>query len=83
MSQFLAIAKIILSLFPLVIQAVQALEAAFPQSGQGAVKLGLVKTTLESAYSIASDAEVEFEKIWPVLEKAIAGLVTFAKSLKG
>ena len=75
MAQFLAILTLINQLFPLVIQTVRTVEAAFPQSGAGPVKLEMVRGMLEHAYSQTQSAETTFDQLWPMLSVMIAGIV--------
>ena len=44
--QYLAIVKLVLSLLPLIIDVVKAVEAAMPASGQGANKLEIRKSVV-------------------------------------
>lgn len=76
MGNFLAIFQLIIQLLPLVTQAVQAVEQAIPQGGQGAQKLAIVRGMLESAFKTTGDAKVGFEQVWPSISVAISGLVT-------
>lgn len=78
MAQFLAILSLINQLFPLVIQTVRTVEAAFPQSGIGATKLEMVRGMLEHAYSQTQTAETTFDKLWPMLSVMIGGIVKTA-----
>ncbi len=75
MTQAIAIIKLILSLLPTIIEAVKAIEAALPQSGQGAAKLALIRETLSAGWSVGSDAVASFESVWPALEKTVAAVV--------
>ena len=75
MANFIATVKIILSLLPLILDAVKAIEAALPQSGQGAQKLALIRTTLQAAFDVAGNAVASFEQVWPALEKTIGAVV--------
>lgn len=83
MTQFITIAKLVLSLFPLIISAVKSLDEAFPQAQIGALKLDVVKASLEGAYSAANEAEVKFETVWPALAGTAAAVVKLFKSVKG
>jgi hypothetical protein len=76
MTNFITLAKAILLLFPAIIAAVQALEGALPQSGQGAAKLEAIKKILEAAYSAAGETMHTFEQIWPMLSGAVGTIVT-------
>jgi hypothetical protein len=73
--QFIQTARLILSLLPLILEAVKAVEAALPEGGLGAQKLGLVRQTLQAAFDIADDGFASFEKIWPALEKTVTAVV--------
>lgn len=75
MAQFLLIISIINQLFPLIIQTVQAVESAFPQSGQGAAKLEIVRNVLQSAFGTLQLAETNFEAVWPAINAVITGVV--------
>lgn len=78
--QFLSAVKLILSLLPMIIQVVQAIEAALPASGQGATKLAMIKEVLQSAYSTATDVTATFETVWPALEGTIKAVVSMFNS---
>lgn len=58
-------------LFPLVIQLVKTAEQAMPQSGQGAAKLEMVRTTLEGAFKTYTDAKVTFDQVWGVIQPLV------------
>ena len=73
--QFLATIKAVLSLLPLLVEAIKVLEAAFPQSGTGQAKLEVLKGTVQAAYSASNDAVGSFEQVWPVLQATVGGLV--------
>ena len=75
MANAIAIIKLVLSLLPTLIEAVKAVEAALPQSGQGAQKLALIRQTLESAFGVAGDAVATFDSVWPALEKVVGAVV--------
>lgn len=76
MAQFLIIAKIVLSLFPAIIEAVKAAEAALPQSSQGALKLEAIKVALESAFNTIQNIEGKFETYWPAISGAVGAVVS-------
>lgn len=77
---FLTIIKTLFQLLPLVIEAVKTIEAAFPAQGAGAAKLAIVKSTLESAYTTATDVQGSFETLWTPLQSMISGIVSIANS---
>jgi hypothetical protein len=80
MVNFIALAKTVLSLLPVIIQAVQAVEAALPAQGQGAAKLELVKSTLQAAFATATDAVGTFEGLWSTLQPVVSSVVAFMNS---
>ena len=65
---------LILQLIPTIIGIITSLETAIPISGQGKVKLDLIKNFL----GIASDT---LNEIWPAIEKIISVFVTTANSI--
>jgi hypothetical protein len=80
MSNWLTVAKMILSLLPAIIEAVKAIESVLPDSNQGAEKLALIKGVLQGAYKAGSSAVGTFEDLWPRIEDAIAAVVKFFNS---
>ena len=73
---WIAIAKIVIELLPTLIEAVQAIETALPQSGQGKEKLALVRGVLEAAYNAGGTALGSFEAVWPALQGAVSAVVS-------
>jgi hypothetical protein len=76
--QFLTILKLIISILPLLIEAVKLIESAVPGSGQGAIKLNTLRSIVEPAYKNSADTfpdVADFESVWPVLVKTVSGLV--------
>lgn len=73
--KFLTILKLLISMLPLVIDAMRAIEDAIPGQGQGEQKLAALRAMIESTYSAANDIGVTFGDIWPVLEKTVGTLV--------
>lgn len=74
--QVLQILKLILSLLPLILDTVRAIEAALPEGGNGSAKLALVREAISAGYSVASDAVTSFEQAWPAIEKVVGAAVT-------
>lgn len=72
----ISIFKLLLTLFPLIIDAVKAVEAAVPTGGQGSIKLGMIRELLAAAYSSGGAVAQTFEDIWPAVSKTVAGVVT-------
>jgi hypothetical protein len=75
MANFLAIIRLVLTLTPAVIELVKAVEAALPQTGQGAQKLALVRSTLQAAFDVGDSAVATFDQVWPALDKTITAVV--------
>jgi hypothetical protein len=73
--QFLTILKLILTILPLLMDAIKLIEQLIPESGKGSAKLGAVKAVIEPSY-LASNETLPFESAWPVIEKVISGIVT-------
>jgi len=73
--KFIAIARLIVSLMPVLIQAIKSAEEAMPESGKGAAKLALVRGIIESAYATATDTEATFDEVWPPIKRAIDAIV--------
>lgn len=73
--QYLTIIKTVLSLLPLILEAVKAIEAALPEGGQGAQKLALLRQTVQAGFEAATDTVVSFEAVWPALEKVAGAAV--------
>jgi len=63
--------KLVVALTPALIDAIQTVERALPQSGQGASKLALVRSMLEGVFNAYTEAVDSFEDIWPALNKVI------------
>ena len=80
MSKLIAIIKIIAQLLPTIIEAIKAIEAAVPASGQGAQKLALVRELIEAAFEAVQDAGVTFGEVWPAIQRMITKLVVLFNS---
>jgi len=78
--QFLTILKTIISLLPIIIDAVKAIEAAFPQGGQGAAKLEAIRATVAAAHEAATDVSGSFAAIWPAIQSAVGAVVGIANA---
>ena len=75
--QYIAMIKVVLSLLPAIIEAVKAIEAAFPASGQGPYKLEMVRAIIQAAYDAGSGAVAQFDEVWPAIKPAIDNVVGF------
>lgn len=79
--QFIQIARAVLALLPLILEAVKVIEAALPESGRGAEKLALIRAALESAFASASDTAGSFDQIWPALQSTVSAVVGLFNSV--
>jgi hypothetical protein len=75
----IAIWTLVHSLMPMLISIVDQIEAAFPQSGQGSVKLEMVKGMMSTAFAAETQAKVTFDAVWPTLSAMVAGIVALKK----
>ena len=74
--KYVALVKLILSLLPVLVEAIRAVEDAIPGEGKGELKLAAIRVVLESAYAVSTDAVGRFDDLWPALQSTIAGIVT-------
>ncbi len=80
MNQAIAIIRLVVTLLPTLIDAVKAVEAAFPVGGQGARKLDAVRAILQSAYETAADVTLKFDTLWPALAATVSAVVGLANA---
>jgi len=73
--KYLTIIKLVVSLLPVLIEAIKAVEAAIPGRDKGEIKLAAVRGVLEGVYGTATDLGVTFAEAWPAIAKAAAALV--------
>lgn len=73
--QFFALIKLLLSILPLVIDCVKAVESAFPSLG-GSSKLGLVMNTVTTAAQHADDLQHSVEAIAAPVQTLTNGVVS-------
>jgi hypothetical protein len=73
--KFLSILKLIVSILPLLIDAIKAVEEAIPGVGKGEAKLAAVRSVMESSYQISTDVQADFQEVWPVMENTVGGIV--------
>lgn len=66
--------RTVLLLLPAVVRAVKEIEALFPESGQGAMKLALIREAL-------TDVADHSETLWPLIEKLISAVVRIFNEL--
>lgn len=75
MSKFFAVLKLVLLLLPLVKEMVVTIEAQFPEGGQGAKKLEMVRGILEKTFDVVNELDVAFEQVWPIVSTVISSVV--------
>lgn len=73
--KFLSILKLVVSILPLLIDAIKAVEDAIPGAGKGEAKLAAVRSAMESSYKVSTDVQASFEEVWPVMENTVGGIV--------
>jgi hypothetical protein len=73
--KFLSILKLVVSILPLLIDAIKAIEEAIPGTGKGEAKLAAVRGVVESTYKVSTDVQPAFEQLWPVIQKTVGGIV--------
>ncbi|MCL2829445.1 MAG: hypothetical protein FWD77_01755 [Betaproteobacteria bacterium] len=78
--KFIETAKTLLLILPSLIEAIRAVENLFPESGQGAAKLAMVRAMISAAWERATDITGLFESAWPSIESAINGIVSVFNS---
>lgn len=76
MTRFFIVAKAILGLLPVILEALQAIEKSLPVGGQGATKLGLLREAVAGAYDTAGELGVAFQDLWPTIERVVSAAVT-------
>lgn len=67
--------KLVLSIFPAIINAVKTIEASIPVEGKGAEKLQLIKEVLNTTFENSTKAVSTFEQVWPMLQSVIVSIV--------
>lgn len=81
MLKYLEIISFILAISPKIMEIVTAVEKMFPEGGQGAAKLELVKNMLQSVFDGLGSFKVTFEEMWPTIQKMVAAIVSFANTV--
>ena len=74
--KFLEILKLVLTVLPLIIDVIKAVEAAIPGEGKGEQKLAIVRAAFESAYKFGDSAFGKFEETWPIITNVISTIVS-------
>lgn len=78
--QYITIVRTVLALLPAIIEAIKAIEAAIPGTGNGKAKLEAVRQILEAASALAGEATNQFAALWPALSAAIGAMVALFNS---
>ena len=81
MNQVIEVVKAVVSLLPLIINAVKSIEEALPQEGVGAQKLTVIKAMLENAFKVVQNVSVTFDQVWPVVQNVITTVVGIFNSI--
>jgi hypothetical protein len=76
MDKIIALIKLLIAIGPGVIALVVEMEKLFPESGQGAVKLAIVKAYVQKAFDFVGGALPTFESVWPKIAEGIALIVS-------
>jgi hypothetical protein len=80
MAQIFALIKLLIAIGPGIIAMIVELEKLFPESGQGSVKLALIKAYVQKAFDFAGTALPSFEGIWPKIAEIISVAVSIFNS---
>lgn len=67
--------KLVLSIFPALINAIKTIEASIPVDGKGAEKLELLKGVMQTTFENSTKAVSTFEQVWPMLQSVIVSIV--------
>lgn len=76
MQQIIAIIGFINSLFPLILSTIKTVEAAFPQSGQGAAKFAIVQSVVQHAIDVSTELQVTASQVMPILAPLVSSTVS-------
>jgi hypothetical protein len=79
--KFLAVFKLVLAIFPNVIDLIKAAEAMMPEPGRGAEKLEYVRSVLQDLYERFDEAKPSFSDLWAKIKPLIDMTVAFFNSL--
>lgn len=74
--QFIEILKLIISILPLLIEAITTVENAIPGKSNGEAKLAVIKSVIETVYQSSNDISVKIDKLWPAVQSVISGLIS-------
>jgi len=72
---FIAIARLIISLIPMTMELIKAIEEAIPGRGKGEEKLGLVRDVLEEMFEPVQGVVDTFEALWTKMSPVIGIIV--------
>jgi hypothetical protein len=67
--------KLVLSIFPALINAIKTLESAIPVESKGGDKLSLLKDVLQTTFDNSTKTVNTFEQVWPMLQSVIMSIV--------
>jgi len=83
MAQLIAILKVVLSIIPVIIEAIKALEKAFPVAGLGAEKIAIIRMAFEEVYGTVNETMPPLEKVWAGIARLISALVALFNKTGG
>ena len=75
----IAIAKLLLTLGPAIIQFMMELEKLFPENGKGQEKLTLIRGYIQGLWGTLGTAVPSFEEMWPKIETVIGVVKSVGK----
>jgi hypothetical protein len=67
--------KLVLSIFPALINAIKTIESAIPVESKGGDKLSLLKDVLQTTFDNSTKTVNTFEQVWPMLQSVIMSIV--------
>ena len=76
MTNFLSILSLIVKLIPVIKETIAALEASFPESGNGPAKKEIVNIVLDQVFSLATDVTDTYIKAKPAISIIIDAFVS-------
>lgn len=80
---FIAMFRLVISLLPILHQAIDTIETMFPQGGNGAAKLAMVQGIVEKAMSVTDTGGAVFASVWPMLAGMVNDIVAIKNKISG
>ena len=79
--KYLTLLRLAFSMLPIIHTAVDQIEDMFPQGGNGAQKLAMVKNIIESAMNMSELGSNAFTTLWPMIASIVADIVALKKKV--